>query len=453
LARDIQHDAGHLATVRNAGVLNRNRVTHTLTGQARKELSSCRFASERQTNAANGRWKNNMSVQLPISTAGAQIPQMSEKRQRSAFELDQLLRFRSLWFADGRFRDALIEDAEGAVAARGLLLNPYEFRICWDRNYRVEVDQLPREKALRHFTPLSLAWLGWERRDIDYRKRVRAECEPINSRLAAWREKQIERCASTFRNGFASTICHYPFAIEISKGCSVGCWFCGVSAPKLHAHFRYTDKNAEAFGKVLKALSAVAGPTAAKWGFLYWASDPLDNPDYEFFGADFARVFGQFPATTTARGWREMDRTKQLIQRTAAESDALFRLSILNLKVLDRYLAELSPAELARIRFVPMNKESYIQPAQSGRGRDKAPGVWGSLDAHNAGDTSIACVTGFLLNLVERNVKLVSACESSHEWPLGYYVFEENTFEHAEDLASLLDGMIERQWHHTVPSA
>ena len=392
-----------------------------------------------------------MSLEVPISLGGAQLPRMSETRQKSASELDQLLRFRSLWFADGRFRDAIIEDPEAAAAKRGLLINPYEFRICWDRNYRIEVDQLPREKALRHLTPLALAWLGWERRDIEYRKRVRGECEPTDSRLATWREKQIERCDRTFRNGFASTICHYPFAIEISKGCSVGCWFCGVSAPKLHDHFRYNE-NAETFDEVLTALSSVAGRAASKWGFLYWASDPLDNPDYELFGADFARKFGQFPATTTARGWREMDRTKQLIQRTAAESDALFRLSILSLKVLYRYLAELSPAELARIRFVPMNKESYIQPAQAGRGRDKEPGKWGSLDAPNSGDTSIACVTGFLLNLVDRNVKLISPCESSPQWPLGYFVFEEGTFQHAEDLAPLIDGMIERQWCHLSPT-
>jgi hypothetical protein len=47
---------------------------------------------------------------------------------------------------------------------------------------------------------------------------------------------------------------------------------------------------------------------------------------------------------------------------------------------------------------------------------------------------TIACVSGFLLNMVKRTVKLISPCRANDEWPLGYIVFDERTFTDAADL-------------------
>jgi len=57
---------------------------------------------------------------------------------------------------------------------------------------------------------------------------------------------------------------------------------------------------------------------------------------------------------------------------------------------------------------------------------------------------TIACVSGFYINLVNRVIKLVSPCYISQRWPLGYRVFDEASFETAEDFNRILLRMIER---------
>ena len=45
---------------------------------------------------------------------------------------------------------------------------------------------------------------------------------------------------------------------------------------------------------------------------------------------------------------------------------------------------------------------------------------------------TIACVSGFLFNMVERNVRLISPCNASERWPLGYRIYDEGTFTDGE---------------------
>src|SRR5262245_50616576 len=84
--------------------------------------------------------------------------------------MDQLRRFRAHWFCDRSFREALLIDAKAAVASRGLHIDPEGLRICWDRDYRADIDRLPRAEALKHISGLALGWLGLNRQDRDYRR-------------------------------------------------------------------------------------------------------------------------------------------------------------------------------------------------------------------------------------------------------------------------------------------
>jgi hypothetical protein len=58
-----------------------------------------------------------------------------------------------------------------------------------------------------------------------------------------WRQKQVVR--TLFDVGAsASRLVHPPVAFELSDGCSVGCWFCGISADKFNGHFNLDEDGA-----------------------------------------------------------------------------------------------------------------------------------------------------------------------------------------------------------------
>jgi len=52
-------------------------------------------------------------------------------------------------------------------------------------------------------------------------------------------------------------------------------------------------------------------------------------------------------------------------------------------------------------------------------------------------------VSGFLFNMVERSVKLITPCNASERWPLGYWVIAQGTFDTADELRTLMRSMID----------
>jgi hypothetical protein len=65
---------------------------------------------------------------------------------------------------------------------------------------------------------------------------------------------------------------------------------------------------------------------------------------------------------------------------------------------------------------------------------------------------SIGCVTGFLVNMVERSVQLISPCTADNERPNGSIVFAEDRFNGPEELAAVLDRMIAIHMAPDVPA-
>ncbi len=57
---------------------------------------------------------------------------------------------------------------------------------------------------------------------------------------------------------------------------------------------------------------------------------------------------------------------------------------------------------------------------------------------------TIACVAGFLINLPERQLRLVSPCAPSDAWPDGYRTLEAARVDGASGLDDLMGRMIER---------
>jgi radical SAM family RiPP maturation amino acid epimerase len=355
----------------------------------------------------------------------------------------QVRRFMDVWACDRRFREDLLIDPTAAARRRGFSFDPEDLRVFWDRSFRDDVEELSVSDALKKVSPLGIIWIELRERAKEYTRRLRTESVPSDPRFAAWRERQIARCQLSFPSILANGIPHVPFAIELSKGCSVGCWFCGVSAPKLEGHYSY-DEGGDTFRSIVQVLERIVGRQAGRRGILYWATDPLDHPDYERYCADFAVQFGGFPATTTAQGWKDLARTRKLIRLTAAHGNAQVRLSILNTSILDRYLSWLHPEELATVSFVPVNRDSVMATSHAGRARTKRPRSWPAPVESEAAATSIACMSGFLFNLVDKSVRLITPCPSTEQWPDGYIVLDERTYIDAGDLPALVENMIER---------
>jgi radical SAM family RiPP maturation amino acid epimerase len=371
-------------------------------------------------------------------------------------EVAHVKRFFEVWTADSKFREALTVDPRQAVASRGLVVDPMDMRYLWDAGYREDLAAagstldsflLEAPEATRHF-------LAWIQRSHEHRDSMRAESRPVDPRFAAWRDRQIARSSTIFRRTYDLYTPHILFAIELSKGCSVGCWFCGVSAPKLGAQFLHTLPNRRLLVDVLSSLEKYTVPAAGSRGFLYWATDPLDNPDFEKFCLDFEQVFGRFPIVTTAQPQRDVERTRGLLELAISRGAEKIRFSTSTLRQLDRVHREFSAEELGWVDIIAINQGSILRPSASGRARERYLKKGGEhLEwAQAVADTSISCVSGFLINMVDQTVKLTTPCPSSDRWPLGYYLYDERTFTSGSDLDRIVEEMIARHMPLEAPA-
>jgi radical SAM family RiPP maturation amino acid epimerase len=359
-------------------------------------------------------------------------------------------RFLERWEMDPAFRTAYQADPDAAIASLGICLRPEQVLPLIDEEKFAEARgraSRQGEEGQEGSFPLSvLRHLAFINEKVRARSEIREEGESTNSpRLAAWRRRQIRRCVGELGQGRADSLVHAPAAVELAKGCSVGCWFCGVAAPKFEHTWPYTEDNAELWRGVLSVLNEVVG-VSARQAFLYWATDPLDNPDYEHFLVDFYQIMGRCPQTTSALGPKDVERTRRLLELVQSMGSQIDRFSIIATNSLYRLHEAFTPEELLRVEFVPQTRESSemkYRKAHAGRARKFTKKREKELVTADEAST-IACVSGFLFNMVERSVRLITPCAASDRWPLGYWVVDHGTFDTPAELRNLLTGMISR---------
>jgi radical SAM family RiPP maturation amino acid epimerase len=372
------------------------------------------------------------------------------------------------WFSCSEaFRELISVDPERAGQEYGLGFNPELIRPLWDPFFTREAawTQQPVHPAVQAYREFFGAKTQW-------RTEIKAECSPDEPRFKAWRERQIARNALE-NGGYDEYIIHTPLAIELTDGCSVGCWFCGVGATKFVQNWRYTPENVALWREILALLGSKIGG-AAKWGFCYWATDPLDNPEYEHFASDFCDILGMYPQTTTAQAHKDPDRVRDLLMTSEARGCRVNRFSVLTEPLLRRIYDAYTPDELTHVEIVAQMGGGTVPKATAGAFRELAKtrkkvveleqrklarmadavrrlageDEVGGLAPSQPG--TIACVSGFLLNMVKRTVKLISPCRANDKWPLGYIVFEERSFTDASDLACHLDEMMAEHMPVTI---
>lgn len=358
--------------------------------------------------------------------------------------VSHIKRFMERWTADPGFREQVSVEPYKAIVRYGLEVDPEEIRPLWDTQFAKKTnEEVPVPASLKRwqeFTDGNPA--------SGFIRSIAASSSEL--RFKVWRERQIVRTTSQFKKWLQDVLVHAPICFELSKGCSVGCYFCGVSAPRLSDIFVYKQENTKLWREILELMKEILGPAAGA-GFCYWATDPLDNPDYEKFCSDFHEVLGIFPQTTTAQPMKDPVRTRKLLKLSREKGCPLNRFSILSLKMLNQVHEEFSAEELAFVELVIQNKEANKIKASAGRLRERNLKK-GKEDSEFPEQGTIACVTGFLFNMVDRSVKLISPCNANDRWPLGYIVYDEGTFSDTSELKTLLERMITDNMYLTVRS-
>ena len=362
-------------------------------------------------------------------------------------------RFRERWEGDDRFRAAVPEDPAGAARAAGIDYDPSGLTYLWRPGAEVD-ESLPEVRAMRRYESKDRAYLEFTADDAGASEGYRA-----------WRRRQ--RARALFAQGpvVGAVGLHLPFVVELTKGCSMGCWFCGLSAGRLEETL---PTDLLAWSRMLQAFRPVFGDSARR-GFLFWATDPLDHPDYEAYAETFERVLGRFPVTTTAAMFKDVDRTRRLIRLSREHQSPSLRFSIVTRQRLDKVHRTFTAEELIDVGLVAVNKESLLALAEAGHSRARAkkdperaaaeraklqsltpPGEDPETYTHR----TIACVSGFLVEPILGRLRLISPEPCSDRWPDGYAVFDEARFDFNEPgaFAEALAGMTERHLHDRPPA-
>ena len=360
-------------------------------------------------------------------------------------ELGHTKRFLERWTADARFRAAFAEDADAACTRWGLHADPEAIQQLWDQELAAAND--PRSADAPAPVLQHRAFHVEKSLFVDELQNRR--CAPDEPDFRRWRERQIRRCSSELGLLKSARTVHAPVCFELAEGCSVGCWFCGVAAPDLGDLFLRTPGNRQVWRDTLEVVGDLLGP-AAGHGFLYWASDPFDNPDYEDLLLDFANIFGTWPQTTTALAARQLERAHALVELSHRRGGFGDRFSLLSVRELDRVHERFTPTELVFTELVMQNKQSIEgRKANAGRARltfarraARAASTGQVVPEAPADASTIACVSGFLISMVRKTVRLISPCSASERWPLGYIQYEEAAFTDARDLGRVMRRLI-----------
>ncbi len=361
--------------------------------------------------------------------------------------LSHVKRFMERLSGDIKFRRALSEnvDAPGAVTERyGIEVDPMEMLPLWRSDhlkYRFKPESSP--------WPLAMMWDDHIREMLRHRDRLRVEGDmsKINPRFHAWRERQMRRCNDEL-DGSAPSITHPIIAFELSEGCTVGCWFCGLSADRFKGYYDYSEEHAELWRGVVGVASEMFG-SAARTGFCYWATDPMDNPHYDQFLYDYYQITGALPQTSTAAPLKDEALTRRVLGLFDLYGTTTNRFSVLSTAHLDKIHAAFSPEELLGVELILQGKEAPTAKAFTGRARARKQ----KLRVANEGDaialperchTTIACVSGFLVNMPQGRPQLVTPVPGSERWPLGYRIVDQRFFRTPDEFREGLQIMVDQ---------
>ena len=381
--------------------------------------------------------------------------------------IPQIKRFFECLSGDAEFRKTLNADPNNPVLRDrlqriGVEFDPDELTPLWSQtNERLQqyyqwlinpledMEQEPEIEIHLEDSPFAKLWMKWRKAYWHVYRKYLSQLLSIskNSRFDAWRQRRIASAKGEL-GPFGHYIDHPIFAFELSKGCSIGCWFCGFSARKLSAIFDYTPKNRTLWREMVKIGVDMFGIPAGM-ALCYYGTEPYDNPHYLDFLKDYQEISGATLCTATAAPLKDSEWLRSLIAFYREGTHPWPRLSVLSVSMLRQIHETYTPDELRDVELLMQMKNAPRMKATSGRilhaEKEKLGGVKIPDEAPFIPQGSIACVSGFLINMVDRTIQLISPCYASEQWPYGYRVFAEEKFQDASDYRAILEHIIETQ--------
>lgn len=378
------------------------------------------------------------SIRPALEALDIQIPEFES--------IPHTKRFLERWSADFKFQAAFEAAPQEILDEWGFELTPDEAHWLTDPAFVPNNPGLPMPDRVKEYGE-------WNRWKFVHRDLIKSDA-PSCPTWARWRQRQINRLLLSSGASSHQSVVHAPWTAELCRGCSVGCWFCGVDAEKFNGAWPYSPENAETWRSLLRTMRAVAGD-AGKHGFCYWATDPLDNPDWLSFLEDFSTVFDTLPQTTTAMPMRDIEFTRRVVAFYEDRGDFVNRFSVTTKKDFELLHQHFTERELQFWELIPQFENRAAPKATAGRVRtlvlerlEAERKIAFDYDLEQPG--SISCVSGFLFNLPEKRVRLITPVPACDRWPLGYCVYADETWERIEDLPEILDTIIETRMRTAV---
>ena len=319
------------------------------------------------------------------------------------------------------------------------------------RDLEAKLDSEVQQFAAKY--PLLKLWgrylaVLYRKRFDDRNNQGQEQAEALNAPFDAWRKRRIAAAKSEL-GFFGTQIDHPAFAYELSEGCSMGCWFCSFAPPKLSSVFDYNAGRDEAL-RILTHCINIFGKKTAGSALPYYRTEPHDNPHYIDFLRDFEKLSGEVLCTSTA-ACGDIAWLRELMEyyRRGAVRYHWPRLSILSAEMMDKVHSAFTPDELLHIELLVQVKNHFRPKVTGGRILAEHAGLRGKedIDKNNIGmipQGSIACVSGFNINLVSRTIMLFSPCYVSGKWPFGFRVFAVEKYKDSEHFPIVINEIIER---------
>lgn len=342
-----------------------------------------------------------------------------------------LKRAAELYAGDADFRARFDGAPEDALRAARLSVEPDAARLLLAGPSGADDADPPRQYA---------AYCRFTAEKIRLREEMKTRlCAPSDERFRAWRGRQSRRCwIEMGARNFAFV--HAPLAFELSLGCSVGCPFCGLAAERLQKVFRWSEENERLWRGVLRAAHEAVGD-AAGHGTCYYATEPLDNPDYERFIEAYYDEFGIVPQTTTAAAARHPERVRRILAMGRRLSPHIDRFSLTSREAFRAVMELFSVEELVPVELLTQFPEApSCLFAKAGRARDYER--QDKVDQSELLDT-IACLSGFVINMAEGSIRLVTPVSPDEAHPTGERLYAKEYFSTAGEFCAALSGLME----------